>query len=460
MKSPSWESPSSPMVWSSEIGLPGVLLDLQHLLRGDVHLLGELLGGGLAPEVLEQLTLDAAELVDHLDHVHGDADRAGLVGHRAGDRLADPPRRVGGELVALRVVELLDRADQAQVALLDQVQERHAAPGVALGQRDDQPQVRLEQVVLGALAVADDPLEVAPHLRRDLLARVDRPAQPLGGVEAGLDPLGELDLLLRVEQRHLADLLEVRADRVGRRGELGVLAGLPQRLGLLFVPDEVARLLGARRALADAGAAAVRAGVGRLVLVVLAPRRRRPRRRGRPRPRRRPPGRRRRPRRRDRDRARARRRRPRGPRPRARRRARARRPRGRPARPGRRGHRPGPWSPAPSRPTASATRTGSPSSRTTWSPVWPRSSGRPSRRRGRRDGQMLDRPPRRRSDRCVLRSLRLPPRPSRCGALCFRPRLARHRSAAIRSIGASPRRPPCCAKSLPAATPGRGTGSL
>ena len=41
----------------------------------------------------------------------------------------------------------------------------------------------------------------------------------------------------------LADLLEVGADRVGRGGELGVLAGLPQRLGLLLVPDEVARLL-------------------------------------------------------------------------------------------------------------------------------------------------------------------------------------------------------------------------
>ena len=60
------------------------------------------------------------------------------------------------------------------------------------------------------------------------------------GVQAGLDALGELDLLLGVEQRDLADLLQVRADRVRGGGELGVLAGLPQRLGLLLVPDEVA----------------------------------------------------------------------------------------------------------------------------------------------------------------------------------------------------------------------------
>src|SRR3712207_3472753 len=50
----------------------------------------------------------------------------------------------------------------------------------------------------------------------------------------------EVDLLLGVEQRDLADLLEVGADGVGGRGELGVLAGLPQRLGLLLlVPLEV-----------------------------------------------------------------------------------------------------------------------------------------------------------------------------------------------------------------------------
>jgi len=48
-------------------------------------------------------------------------------------------------------------------------------------------------------------------------------------VEAGLDPLGELDLLLGIEERHLADLAQVVADRVrggpGRR-DLARLGGL------------------------------------------------------------------------------------------------------------------------------------------------------------------------------------------------------------------------------------------
>src|SRR3546814_12870090 len=56
----------------------------------------------------------------------------------AGDRLTHPPGRIGGELVALGIVELLYRADQAGVALLDQVEHRHLGPAVLAGDRDDQ----------------------------------------------------------------------------------------------------------------------------------------------------------------------------------------------------------------------------------------------------------------------------------------------------------------------------------
>ena len=200
-------------------------------------------GRGLAAQVLQEFALDPAELVDDLDHVDGDADGAGLVGHGAGDGLADPPGGVGGELVALGVVELFDGADEAEVAFLDEVEEGHAAAGVALGEGDDQTQVRLQQVVLGPLAVPRDPHQVAVHVGAELLLALVRRAQPLAGVEPGLDPLGQLDLLLRVEQRNLADLLEIGPDGVGRRGQLGVAAGLLERLGLLVVPLEVVGLL-------------------------------------------------------------------------------------------------------------------------------------------------------------------------------------------------------------------------
>jgi hypothetical protein len=82
-------------------------LDRVDLLGVDPGDLGDLLVGGLAAELGDELALGAADLVELLDDVDRDADRARLVGERAGDRLADPPGRVRGELEALAVVELL-----------------------------------------------------------------------------------------------------------------------------------------------------------------------------------------------------------------------------------------------------------------------------------------------------------------------------------------------------------------
>src|SRR5699024_12742393 len=91
------------------------------------------------------------------------------VGHGSSDRLPDPPGGVGGELITLGVVELLHRADQAEVALLDQVQEQHAAAGVALGQGDHEPEVRLQEVVLRPPSVLGDPLQLTLVLALDVL---------------------------------------------------------------------------------------------------------------------------------------------------------------------------------------------------------------------------------------------------------------------------------------------------
>jgi hypothetical protein len=75
------------------------------------------------------------------------------------------------------VVELLDRADQPDRALLDEIEERQPLVAVALGDRHDQAQVRAGHVVLR--------LEVAP-----------------------LDALGERDLLVGGQQRGLRDAVE------------------------------------------------------------------------------------------------------------------------------------------------------------------------------------------------------------------------------------------------------------
>src|SRR5262245_1040301 len=157
--------------------------DLAHLLGVDLELLRDLLRQGLAPEPLDELPLDVDDLVELLDHVHRDPDRARLVRDRARDRLPDPPGRVGRELEASAVVELLDRADEAERAFLDEIEERQPAPEIALRDRDDEPEVRLDHVLL----------------RRDV---------------AALDELRERDLLVRGEERDLPDLAEIEAQRV------------------------------------------------------------------------------------------------------------------------------------------------------------------------------------------------------------------------------------------------------
>src|SRR5579883_669922 len=128
--------------------LVGDLEDLAHLLERHAELLGELLRRRLAADLVQHLAGRAYDLVDRLDHVHRNADGARLVGDRAGDRLADPPRRIGGVLVAAPVLELVDRLHQADVAFLDQVEELQAAVGVLLGDRDHETQVGLDHLLL------------------------------------------------------------------------------------------------------------------------------------------------------------------------------------------------------------------------------------------------------------------------------------------------------------------------
>src|SRR4029079_14171429 len=198
--------------------------DLAHLLDGHLELLGNLLGPGLAAEALDELALDVHDFVELLDHVHRDPDRARLVGDRAGDGLADPPRRIGRELEALAVVELLDGADEAERSLLDEVEEGQPTAEIALCDGDDEAQVRLDHVLFRA-------------------------------VVAALDPLREGDLLVCRQERHLADLAEVEAQGVEGRldGEVELRCGRDllrrhDRLlvgqGLVLLPlDELDRVI-------------------------------------------------------------------------------------------------------------------------------------------------------------------------------------------------------------------------
>jgi hypothetical protein len=58
VRSPSWESPSSPRLWSSERVFRAYLRHLQHFLRGDVQFLDQLLWGRFATRTPKQSLLD------------------------------------------------------------------------------------------------------------------------------------------------------------------------------------------------------------------------------------------------------------------------------------------------------------------------------------------------------------------------------------------------------------------
>src|SRR5262249_11487754 len=85
------------------------------------------LGLGRSPAGLE---LEAARGVHErslsLDDVHRQPDRARVIRDRALNRLPDPPGCIRREAEAWAPVELLDRAVEADRALLDQVDERNA----------------------------------------------------------------------------------------------------------------------------------------------------------------------------------------------------------------------------------------------------------------------------------------------------------------------------------------------
>src|SRR3972149_8713300 len=144
--------------------------DLQHLadlLQRDVHPLRDLLRSRLAPRLLDEVARGSNQLVDRLDHVHRDPDRPRLVGDRPRDRLADPPGGVGRELVPPPILELVDRLHQADVPLLDEVEELQPAVGVLLGDGHHQAKVRLDELLLGlpdlALALFDGPQGILQH---------------------------------------------------------------------------------------------------------------------------------------------------------------------------------------------------------------------------------------------------------------------------------------------------------
>ncbi len=109
--------------------------------------------------------------MQRLEHVHGDPDRPGAVRDPPGDGLPDPPRRVRRELEPAPVLEAVNGLHEPEVALLNEIQEGEPASEIALGHRDDQPEVGLRQFALGLpdhpVLLGDPSQELAELLTRE-----------------------------------------------------------------------------------------------------------------------------------------------------------------------------------------------------------------------------------------------------------------------------------------------------
>ena len=106
-------------------------------------------------QLLGQLARGAQVDIEFLDHMDGEANGTGLVHDRPFDGLADPPGGVGGEAEAALGIELFHRADQAQVALFNQVQQGQATVDIAPGNFHHQAQVALDHPPPGSLITLD-----------------------------------------------------------------------------------------------------------------------------------------------------------------------------------------------------------------------------------------------------------------------------------------------------------------
>src|SRR5262249_15645970 len=80
--------------------------------------------------------------------MHWDPNGTRLVCDRTGDRLSDPPCGVSREFVASAVFEFVHGLHEADVALLDEIEELQTTVDVFLGDRDYEPQIGFRHLPL------------------------------------------------------------------------------------------------------------------------------------------------------------------------------------------------------------------------------------------------------------------------------------------------------------------------
>src|SRR6185437_5457908 len=102
--------------------------------------------------------LGRLELAQFLADLDGKGDHTAAPCDCPLDRLVDPPDGIRRELQTPAPIELLDRPDESDASFLAEVGKLQALAAVALSDRDDEAQVRLDHLCLGFLVAGLDTL--------------------------------------------------------------------------------------------------------------------------------------------------------------------------------------------------------------------------------------------------------------------------------------------------------------
>ena len=106
--------------------------NLAYSVNRGIHLLGNFFRQRLTTKLLQQLAGNADKLINRFYHMYRNTDCTRLVCNRTGNSLTNPPGSIGTELKALVVVKFIYSLNQAQVALLNQIQKQHATTNITL----------------------------------------------------------------------------------------------------------------------------------------------------------------------------------------------------------------------------------------------------------------------------------------------------------------------------------------
>ncbi len=127
---------------------------LLHLVHGFVEQVCHLFGRGFVVELLREMARSALIDVDLLQHMHRQANGAGLIHDAALDGLPDPPGGIGGKTKAAFGIELFYGAYEAEISFLDQVKQCQATVHVAPGDLHDETQIAFDHALARLIVAA------------------------------------------------------------------------------------------------------------------------------------------------------------------------------------------------------------------------------------------------------------------------------------------------------------------